>query len=134
MSTNKTQNYQLHAWEPGDNFLLSEINANFAAIDGSLPQAKGLRIVTGSYMGDGTKDRPICLGFRPRLIVIGPKRISGSVHTNICVDGVNNYYISFTPDGFTVTDTFNYLYTHSYGGISGADLSPFTYAALWWEE
>lgn len=33
MSSNKTPNYRLHAWEPGDHFLRSEFNENFAAID-----------------------------------------------------------------------------------------------------
>lgn len=137
MSTNKTENCHLHAWEAGDNFLRSEINENFTAIDGFLaemPTNKKLKIATGSYMGDGTDDRPISLGFRPRIIVIGPKRISGAAHTNICIDGVENYFISITDDGFTVTSTFNYLYTHSFGSTNGADLSPFTYMALWWEE
>ncbi len=33
MSTNKTQNYHLHAWEAGDDFLRTEFNENFAASD-----------------------------------------------------------------------------------------------------
>ena len=33
MSSNKTQNYQLHAWEPNDHVLMTEFNENFAAID-----------------------------------------------------------------------------------------------------
>ena len=33
MSTNKTPNYNLHAWEPGDDFLRREFNENFAALD-----------------------------------------------------------------------------------------------------
>ena len=36
MSTNKTQNYQLHSWLPEDEFHLTEINENFAALDTAL--------------------------------------------------------------------------------------------------
>lgn len=36
MSTNKTTNYNLHAWVPEDDFLRSEFNDNFAGIDAAL--------------------------------------------------------------------------------------------------
>ena len=36
MSTNKTQNYNLHAWALEDDFLTREINENFAALDAAL--------------------------------------------------------------------------------------------------
>lgn len=36
MSTKKTQNYNLHSWEPGDDFLRSEFNDNFTALDQNL--------------------------------------------------------------------------------------------------
>ncbi len=36
MSTNKTQHYHLHAWAAGDNFLRTEINENFTALDTAL--------------------------------------------------------------------------------------------------
>lgn len=62
MSSNKTPCFQLHSWEPGDNFLLSEINENFALLDGAA------WIVTGSYMGDNTVGREIDLGFAPRAV------------------------------------------------------------------
>lgn len=62
MSTNKTKNHQLHAWEPGDDFLLSEINENFAALDEAL--------VTGSYEGDERAQRNIELGFMPAAVLL----------------------------------------------------------------
>ena len=64
MSTNKTKNYQLHAWEPGDDFLLREINENFGKLD------EAARTVTGSYSGDGTASRFISLGFTPKALLI----------------------------------------------------------------
>lgn len=36
MSTNKTENYQLHAWALEDDFLTSEMNENFAALDAAV--------------------------------------------------------------------------------------------------
>lgn len=36
MSTNKTQNYNLHSWVPEDDFLRSEFNDNFTSLDGAL--------------------------------------------------------------------------------------------------
>lgn len=78
MSTNKTQNYQLHGWAPEDEFPRSELNANFTKLDTALKAEEAARaaavtgevntrvsainalytalagkigIVTGSYMG-----------------------------------------------------------------------------------
>ena len=53
MSTKRTENYQLHAWEPGDDFLLAEINENFARLD------TATRVVTGTYTGDGTAQQTV---------------------------------------------------------------------------
>lgn len=36
MSTNKTQNYNLHSWVPEDDFLRSEFNDNFTSLDSTL--------------------------------------------------------------------------------------------------
>ncbi len=65
MSTNKTKNYQLHAWEPGDDFLRAEFNENFAALDGLYDL-----MVLGTYKGDDTVDREIVLGFQPRVLFL----------------------------------------------------------------
>ena len=43
MSTNKTPNYKLHAWEKSDKFLMDEMNENFAKLDEKLKaEADGL--------------------------------------------------------------------------------------------
>lgn len=68
MSTNKTQNYQLHAWEPDDDFLRTEFNENFAKLDGSL------RLIFGAYKGhhssnDKTPTR-FELGVKPRAVLV----------------------------------------------------------------
>ena len=68
MSTSKTQNYDLHAWEPDDDFQLHEINENFAAIDSAL----GVRypVVIGTYVGDGTQARLIDLGAAAAAVLV----------------------------------------------------------------
>ena len=68
MSTNKTQNYALHSWLPTDDFQLSEINQNFAALDAAA------RWFVGTYTGTGTKGegKETVLGVEPwvKLVVI----------------------------------------------------------------
>ena len=72
MSSNKTTNYQLHSWEPGDDFLRTEFNENFGALDTAINEglAKKPEIVTGSYAGNGTYNRTIDLGFTPKALVL----------------------------------------------------------------
>ena len=88
MSTNKTQNYALHAWEAGDDFLRAEFNENFAAIDEALHD----HVVAGAYTGDGTKERLMELGFTPRAVLILPQ--DGKIYNN-------NYYLG----GLAVMDS-----------------------------
>ena len=66
MSTNKTENYGLHAWEASDDFLRQEFNENFVRIDGAVYDL----LVTGTYTGDGTTSRTIELGFTPRALLL----------------------------------------------------------------
>ena len=76
MSTNKTQNYQLHQWLPEDDFLRTEFNENFTLLD--LTLAEGLKnleqskakVLTGAYVGDGTNDRKISLDYTPQAVYV----------------------------------------------------------------
>lgn len=112
MSTNKTQNYNLHSWVPEDDFLRSEFNDNFTSLDTALKALSTAltaettareqaiaseasarqsavsaeqsarqsaittlttgkaEIVTGSYEGDGAKERAITLGFQPKAVLL----------------------------------------------------------------
>ena len=83
MSTNKTTNYNLHAWLPQDEFHLTEINENFALLDAALRAEAGnrealssalgerVRMVTGSYTGQSSAASvQVELGFRPKAVVI----------------------------------------------------------------
>ena len=65
MSTNKTPNYALHSWLPTDDFQLSELNQNFAALDAAA------RIIHGTYKGTGSDTfQTIELGIQPLLVLV----------------------------------------------------------------
>lgn len=72
----KTSNYQLTLWDWEDEERLGEINENFAAIDGAIPE-----LVTGCYMGEKQREyddiHAIDLGLRPRVVFVIPR--DGSV-------------------------------------------------------
>jgi len=71
MSANKTQNFGLHVWEAGDDFLRSEFNENFAAIDRIMPE-----VVMGRFAGlaeyNDPAIQPIELGFQPKAVLVVP--------------------------------------------------------------
>ena len=100
MSTNKTEHYSLHAWVAGDDFLLSEINENFALLDSAV------RVVIGSYVGDDQEIQNIELGFRPRALLVADKEgflskgsaMFGGLYTEANHD--YNMTIRFTDTGF----------------------------------
>ena len=101
MSTNKTQNYQFHAWAPEDEHLRTELNANFTKLDTALKAEETARaaaaqneaaartaavnalntavgkkaeVVTGFYIGATTANsgtRHFDLGFRPKAVILG---------------------------------------------------------------
>ena len=64
MSSQKTEHYQLHKWEPGDDFLREEFNENFTKLDASA------RMTVGAYTGDCASSRVIDLGFAPRAVFV----------------------------------------------------------------
>ena len=76
---NYTEHYQLHQWEPSDNFLRTDFNQDFARIDTGIRAAKAqaerlerekAEISTGAYTGDNAASRTIHLGFRPRAVLV----------------------------------------------------------------
>lgn len=86
MSTNKTQNYNLHSWLPTDEFHLSEVNENFDLLDAALKAeaqtaARGRsalsaqmagkgELVVGSYTGNGAPTQEIIVGHKIKAILI----------------------------------------------------------------
>lgn len=134
MSTNKTEYHQLHAWVPEDDFLLSEINENFAAIDAVLPRSKGLRVAAGSYLGNDKSGHLITLGFRPKAVALSCKMNESHPINTICIDGVENYGCAIADEGFTVSSYLNEPPSSNAGYVPGSMVNPYTYIAFDWEE
>ena len=80
---NYTEHYQLHQWEPEDQFLREDFNADFRKIDNGIAQVVGTvqaldkskcRIITGTYSGNAkggvTKSQDINLGVAPQTVFI----------------------------------------------------------------
>jgi len=142
MSTNKTGNYNLHSWVPGDDFLREEFNENFAAIDAALgvlagdaPKCKKLRIVTGSYTGNERSPRTIALPFTPKAVYLACKGYGDSYSLNaLYLPGVPTGYGEIVADGFTVSGAMNVARDGSVGILGGELLNPYRYIALYWEE
>ena len=103
MSTKKTRNYQLHQWEPADNFLRAEFNENFTKLDAVLktPEASTRRIE---------------LGFRPKMVLLASSESLsiGVLAIDQTVAGAKWVVIDDT--GFTV-----------YHGLYSTDLARYTY-------
>lgn len=83
-----TQHYQLHQWEPNDNFLRTDFNGDFEKIDtalGTIP-----KLATGSYVGTGM-ETDFDLGFQPAAVLL----FTSEGMTN---QGTDTYGGLFTPD------------------------------------
>ena len=112
MSTNKTENYGLHAWVAGDDFLREEINENFALLDGAVEECQ---VVVGTYMGTGgSTTQTITLGFRPKAVLSLTNRVahssssSGRNRATLALDGANvDGYLTITDTGFQVSNALN---------------------------
>ncbi|WP_186566468.1 hypothetical protein [Lawsonibacter celer] len=96
-----TNNYQLHQWEAGDDFLRTDFNEDFVKIDAALGK---LSVEVGSYVGDGTSERTIALGCTPRAVILCTHYplTSGSgdavtILTQAFGVGISNDSVTFSP-------------------------------------
>lgn len=137
MSTNKTEHYALHAWVAGDDFLRSEFNENFAAIDnllGGLPEIKKLKVAMGSYMGDEKNPRAIELGFRPKVVLVVGRCNDYDNYVGLYLPELSGGFGDITDTGFTVSGRLNWSPNRGYGNTVGSELNPLRYIALYWED
>lgn len=139
MSTNKTEHYALHAWEPEDDFVRQEFNENFAKLDTALAGLQSslgakLEIVTGSYTGNDAATRTITLGFRPKLLIIVEKTglpyVAYDVHCQ--VGGFFTPNMTTTPVTITETGFSMKVYTGNNYTMNSdsSDVNPFYYIAF----
>ena len=79
---NHTTNYQLNQWEATDRVTRDDFNADNAAIDTALKTVAdaaaaaqsavsgAVKLVTGSYTGNGAESRTINVGFAPKAVLL----------------------------------------------------------------
>ena len=125
MSTNRTENYQLHAWGAEDEEMLGEINENFGIIDDWLGEKA--EVVIGSYTGTGEEVQFIDLGFRPKALLITDKE--GFLRTNSCgfyteMNHMNHRGLYFTETGFRASEASTIF------KFNAKELSPYVYLAV----
>ena len=118
MSTNHTGNYHLCQWEPSDQVLRTDFNADNAKLDAALAglarqnaatlslaqntannayTSSHQAVIVGSYAGDEKSSRTLNIGFRPRAVLIFPlngyllERSPNTliVYSGTALDGVN---------------------------------------------
>ena len=66
-----SNNYQLHQWEAGDDFLREDFNQDFQRIDAALGEKSG--ILFGTYTGDGSEWQDVNLGYCPKAVAVFPQ-------------------------------------------------------------
>lgn len=117
-----TSNYQLHQWEPTDDFLRTDFNADFAKIDAAIKGvetdikqklAEKIEMIIGSYSGNGAQ-QSITLGFRPKAVIIP----TGQVYSAIAVDFKGLQMLSITDNGFQVEYFEGHAFTVNAEGYS----------------
>ena len=117
-----TTNYQLHQWEPSDNFLRTDFNEDLKKIDEAIKgiethteqKLKGkVEMITGSYSGNGAQ-QSIALGFRPKVVIIP----TGQVYSAIAVDSRGLQMLNITDNGFQVEYFEGHAFTVNAEGYS----------------
>ncbi|MEL4860413.1 hypothetical protein AAEU42_04075 [Pseudoflavonifractor phocaeensis] len=96
MATNRTEQYGLHLWEPGDDFLREEFNENFSRLDLSA------RVVSGSYTGNGAAGQHIELGFWPASVLAA--REDGEITVSLSRTGYGGLALRDRPVKLSVND------------------------------
>ena len=117
-----TSNYQLHQWEPTDDFLRTDFNADFAKIDAAIKGvetdikqklAEKIEMIIGSYSGNGAQ-QSITLGFRPKAVIIP----TGQVYSAIAVDFKGLQMLNIIDNGFQVEYFEGHAFTVNAEGYS----------------
>ena len=107
-----TSNYQLHQWVPGDNFLRTDFNEDFAKIDAAIKALEAAtntklnqkaQVVTGAYTGTGTGTKTVSLGITARALWIA----SGTYDTLVTA-GCSHPLLTFNGSSFTAQANSNY--------------------------
>lgn len=106
---NYTQHYQLHQWEPTDDFLRTDFNTDLEKIDTALhtTDAKVPALTVGTYSGTGTHGdgaaSTLAFTFKPTMVIIfAPAQYSYEI---LCLPGESG---NAMPIGSS-SGTYNYV-------------------------
>ncbi|WP_186566638.1 hypothetical protein [Lawsonibacter celer] len=106
-----TDNYQLHQWEPGDDFLRTDFNEDLAKIDAELQKtAQSVpRVAVGTYVGDGTYGSAgasnLTFDFKPTLVLLFCP--GDSSRQAVCLPGTNGNAKAFGANNSQVYVTWS---------------------------
>ncbi len=109
-STNKTAHFNLNQWEPGDQVLRADFNADNSKLDETLFKQ---RPVTGVYTGngDGATGQEISLGFSPSAVIVTTRQTTSRDISNACISialsGAQSNYVWTTANGFYANAALN---------------------------
>lgn len=110
MASNQTEQYGLTLWDPTDDFLREEFNANNNILEAGLTQK--CEMASGVYTGDGSRTRFISLPFTPSAVLLTSSytefRISNAYYGGFALlgypSGTSNFStVALGEDGFTVS-------------------------------
>ncbi len=125
MSSQKTEHYQLHQWQPQDEVRRTEFNENFQLLDGAV------RLVCGAYKGDGEATRFIDLGATPRAVwVTGINNDESGVNGGLAFPGIPSTYGAYALKVVTVEEGGFNVYFHSSPNITSNSGGTHHYIAL----
>lgn len=100
-----TEHYQLSQFESDDRIMKEDFNDNNAKIDAAIAAAadSGLKVMLGTWTGDGNNSRTITLPVTPQLLILMGK--SGSIGmTGICLQDCGRFISEYGSD-----DSANYF-------------------------
>ena len=138
----RTQNYNLCQWAAEDRILRSDFNADNQKIDAAL--AAGVKIATGSYVGNGTfgesNARTLTFGFVPKIVFVVNASMSSSDYRATLINGCpvaqSSDYIAYGITNVIWDDAARSVTWYSKDGNNGVNAmlnrngSTYLYAAL----
>lgn len=97
----QTENYKLNIIETSDSFSPEPLNANTRVVDAQFArvEAVALKVASGIYTGNGTKNRKFDLPFTPKMVYVGLGE-SGHIYYYI-----GYYYGGVALEGIPATDS-----------------------------
>ena len=133
---NYTENYQLPQWEKTDRILMEDFNSAMVQLDSAVGEK--VRVVSGTYTGNGAASREIDLGGRPKVVMVGltnagQQNNSYAVYGGIAAETwiqthLNYSVVELTDKGFRVF-TY-YVPDTSYAIATNANGLPYYYIAI----